>query len=118
MFSLVAVSVDRFWAVYEPVTYHVASKMITKISIVCCWTGGFFIGFLPTFGWNSGQTQYRCDLRVVADFSYMLFLCAIGIITTVLIITLYVLIYLAILKQARLALGYKDRKCFFNFWAN
>jgi 7 transmembrane receptor (rhodopsin family) len=100
MFSLVAVSIDRWWAVCIPVTYHVTSKQTTRFMIAGCWIMGTVFGFLPMLGWHSGQTQYRCDLRVVADFNYLLFVCVvIGFFSTTVIIVLYILIYRAILRQ-------------------
>lgn len=100
MFSLLAVSVDRCWAVCHPVTYHVRSRTVTKVIIVLCWIFGTFFGFLPTFGWNSGEFNNKCDLRVVADFNYLLFVCvAIAFVSTVAIIILYLRIYCAILQQ-------------------
>jgi ABC-type multidrug transport system permease subunit len=100
MFSLLAVSVDRFWAVCYPVTYHVKSTSSTKIIIIFCWIFGILFGFLPVFGWNSGQFDNKCDLRVIADFNYLLVVCvAIAFTSTVIIIVLYALIYRAVLKQ-------------------
>lgn len=102
MFSLVAVSIDRCWAVCFPVTYHVTSKRNTRWMIAACWVFGTFFGFLPMLGWNSGQTDYRCDLRVVADFNYLLFVCVvIGFMSTLVVIVLYTLIYRAILRQVK-----------------
>lgn len=53
-------------------------------------------------GWNSGQFVYKCDLRIVADFNYLLIICvAIAGMSALAIIVLYVQIYLVILKQVR-----------------
>lgn len=68
MFSLLAVSFDRFWAVCYPVTYHVSGTKTTKTVIAFCWIFGIFFGFLPTFGWNSGHFDNKCDLRVYYYF--------------------------------------------------
>lgn len=100
MFSLLAVSVDRCWAVCHPVTYHVRSRTVTKIIIFFCWTFGTLFGFLPAFGWNSGEFDNKCDLRAVSDFNYLLFICvAIAFMSTIVIIVLYLRIYCAILQQ-------------------
>lgn len=103
MFSLLAVSVDRCWAVCFPVTYHVRSTATTKIIIAFCWIFGIFFGFLPTMGWNSKEFwNDKCDLRVIADLNYLLFVCVgIAFISSLSIIALYLLIYCAILKQVR-----------------
>lgn len=100
MFSLLAVSVDRCWAVCKPVTYHVRNTTVTKIIIFCCWSFGILFGFLPAFGWNSGRFDNKCDLRVVADFNYLLFVCvAIAFMSTLIIVVLHLKIYRAILRQ-------------------
>lgn len=100
MFSLLAVSVDRFWAVCYPVTYHVSGTKTTKIIITFCWIFGIFFGFLPTFGWNSGHIDNKCDLRVIADMDYLLFVCvAIAFVSSCAIIVLYALIYRAVIQQ-------------------
>lgn len=68
--------------------------------IAACWIGGIFFGFLPVFGWHSGQFVYKCDLRIVADFNYLLIICvAIAGLSALAIIVLYVQIYRVILKQ-------------------
>jgi hypothetical protein len=100
LFSLVAVSIDRYWAICDPVSYHVRTNRVTKIIIFFCWVLGGITGFLPYFGWNSGMSAERCDLRTIADFNYLLFVCVmIGFVATLVILVLYLLIYRAILKQ-------------------
>ncbi|CRL01069.1 CLUMA_CG014328, isoform A [Clunio marinus] len=102
MFSLVAVSVDRFWAVCFPITYHVADTSIAKLAIFCCWFSGLVVGFLPLFGWNSGSFHNKCDIRVVISMNYLLIaVVAIAFTSTLIIIILYVLIYRAVIKQVK-----------------
>lgn len=51
-------------------------------------------------GWHSGKFVYKCDLRIIADFNYLLIICvAIAGLSALAIIVLYVQIYRAILKQ-------------------
>ena len=100
MFSLLAVSADRYLAICHPLKYHVKGPRKTKIVICLCWAFGSFFGFLPTFGWNSGKFADQCDLRVIADFNYLLFICsAISFLSTAVILVLYFLIYRAVMKQ-------------------
>lgn len=100
MFSLLAVSFDRCWAVCFPITYHVKGKARTKVIISLCWIFGIVFGFLPTFGWNSGKFENKCDLRIIADLNYLLFVCVgIALMSTTGIIVLYLLIYCAVLQQ-------------------
>lgn len=100
MFSLVAVSFDRCWAVCYPVTYHVRGTATTKVIILFCWVFGIVFGFLPALGWNSGRFDNKCDLRVIADLNYLFFICVvIAFMSTVAILVLYLLIYCAVLRQ-------------------
>lgn len=112
MFSLVAVSVDRCWAVCFPVTYHVSGTSITKIAILSCWICGIFVGFLPSFWRSSENFDGRCDLRVIAELSYLLIIhVAIAIVSTLVIIILYFRIYWAILEQVRREKKIKAVQC-------
>lgn len=102
MFSLVAVSVDRYWAICRPVTYHVRSTTTTKIIIVFCWITGFLFGFLPMFGLNSGKLNNECDLRAIVDFNYILGICVtVAPSCAIIIIVLYYRIYRAVVNQVR-----------------
>lgn len=102
LFSLVAVSIDRCWAVCFPVTYHVKSTTTTKLIIVFCWLLGFFFGSLPTLGWSRGSFDNKCDYRIVTDLNNLMLVCAaIAFLSTLLIAVLYLLIYCEILKQVR-----------------
>jgi len=92
-------AIDRYWAICDPVSYHVRTNRVTKIIIFFCWLLGGITGFL-LFGWNSGMSAERCDLRTIVDFNYLLFVCVlIGFVATLVILVLYLLIYRAILKQ-------------------
>lgn len=98
MFSLLAISVDRCWAVVYPLTYQAKSKSTTKKIIAACWSLGIFFGFLPALGWNSGVFHGKCDLRVVMNLYYLLFICVfIAFACSLVIIGLYIVIYVTIL---------------------
>lgn len=100
MFSLVAVSVDRCWAVRFPVTYHVKGTATTKFIIVFCWVLGIFFGSLPTLGWDRSQFDNNCDYRVVTDLSSLMILYAVvAFMSTLTIVILYFLVYYEIHKQ-------------------
>ncbi|XP_046830963.1 adenosine receptor A3-like isoform X2 [Vespa crabro] len=56
IFCLVAVSVDRYWAILHPMGYSRTVRTKTAIGIICvCWITGTLVGFLPLFGWNAGK---------------------------------------------------------------
>lgn len=76
MFSIVAITVDRYLAICRPMSYCSKSTRGSKIAITFCWIFGFTLGFLPFFGWNSGLTSYKCDIINVIDLHYFLYVCA------------------------------------------
>ncbi|XP_012272429.1 adenosine receptor A2b isoform X2 [Orussus abietinus] len=56
IFCLVAVSVDRYWAILYPMGYSRTVRTKTAIGIICaCWVAGTLVGFLPLLGWNAGK---------------------------------------------------------------
>lgn len=105
MFCLTAISYDRYRAVCHPLSYHVSGTNRTKIVIALCWIFGFLCGFIPTFAWKDGVIDDKCDLRIMADLNYLLYMCGLHtVLSVVIIMILYVLIYRAILKQVKLLL--------------
>lgn len=100
IFSLVAISVDRFIAVCYPLIYHVkCTTKSTGITICLCWLSGI-MGFLPVLGWNSGISGDSCDPRIVMDFNFVIFLCVFAsFIPTIIIVVLYTMIFRRIIKQ-------------------
>ena len=105
LFALLAVSIDRFWAVCYPLTYHVRDANLAKAGIAVCWIFGLALGSLPVLGWNSGQWDGLCDYRVITDLNYLLFMCALTFTPAMTIIVLYVLIYREIMNQVRTIFG-------------
>lgn len=100
MFSLVAVSIDRCWAICCPVSYHVSGTAITKIMIISCWTLALFFGFVPSIWQTSNNFQGRCDVSVIAEFNFSLeIFVSITCLSIFVIIVLYSLVYRAILRQ-------------------
>jgi len=73
--SLVAVTVDRFWAIVRPLRYTVdMTGRRAQIIIACCWTTATVIGLLPAAGWNAGEPREpRCFFMEVMDFRYLVF---------------------------------------------
>lgn len=116
LFSLVAVSIDRCWAVCYPVTYHIKSTTTTKIIIACCWVLGIFFGSLPTLGWNRASFDNKCDYRVVTDLNNLMLVCAaIAFLSTLAIAVLYLLVYCEILKQVS-GIAPKPRQYFQSYY--
>lgn len=104
IYSLMAVSLDRYFAIYYPISYkrNVGTKF-TKFTIGFCWLAGIF-GFLPLMGWNSGifDPVNGCDTRDVLDFDYLMFFCIItSFIPTIVLTAVYILIHKKIVHQVR-----------------
>ncbi|XP_031849728.1 adenosine receptor A2b isoform X2 [Nomia melanderi] len=102
IFCLVAVSVDRYWAILHPMGYSRTVRTKTAIGIIClCWVTGTLVGFLPLLGWNTGQkSNEKCIFTEVMDYDYLVFLYFATIIFPALIIAaFYAHIYRVVVKQ-------------------
>ncbi|XP_043677034.1 adenosine receptor A2b-like isoform X2 [Vespula pensylvanica] len=102
IFCLVAVSVDRYWAILHPMGYSRTVRTKTAIGIICvCWITGTLVGFLPLFGWNAGKkSDEKCIFTQVMDYDYLVFLYFATIIfPALLIVAFYALIYRVVVKQ-------------------
>ncbi|XP_030761547.1 5-hydroxytryptamine receptor 4 [Sitophilus oryzae] len=104
IFCLVAVSVDRYWAILHPMGYSRNVRTKTALVIISiCWFAGSFIGFLPLMGWHQDRpNSVDCFFLTVMDYNYLVFLYFGTIITPALIlIGFYAHIYRVVLKQLR-----------------
>ncbi|KAI4476551.1 hypothetical protein M0802_014857 [Mischocyttarus mexicanus] len=102
IFCLVAVSVDRYWAILHPMGYSRTVRTKTAIGIICvCWITGTLVGFLPLLGWNAGKkSDEKCIFTQVMDYDYLVFLYFATIIfPALLIVAFYALIYRVVIKQ-------------------
>ncbi|KZC09710.1 PREDICTED: adenosine receptor A2b-like [Dufourea novaeangliae] len=102
IFCLVAVSVDRYWAILHPMGYSRTVRTKTAIGIICvCWIAGTLVGFLPLFGWNAGKkSNEKCIFTEVMDYNYLVFLYFATIIFPALLIAaFYAHIYRVVVKQ-------------------
>jgi adenosine receptor A2a len=99
IFSLVAVSFDRFIAICYPMTYQTISTRLIKTVITVCWLAAIILGFLPSLGWNSGKLDGFCSLPSVADFNYTFYITAcIDLVSALAIAVFYFMIYREIVK--------------------
>nr|XP_026494874.1 adenosine receptor A3 [Vanessa tameamea] len=102
IFCLVAVSVDRYWAILHPMCYSRNVRTKTAILIIsACWVAGAGVGFLPLFGWHAAvDTAPGCYFVEVMDYNYLLFLYFATIVTpSVLLAAFYAHIYRVVVKQ-------------------
>ncbi|XP_054729647.1 uncharacterized protein LOC129238602 isoform X1 [Anastrepha obliqua] len=106
IFCLVAVSVDRYWAILYPMAYSRNVRTRTAIVIISmCWVAGTIVGFLPLFGWHvkpENEADMSCHFVKVMDYNYLVFLYFATIITpALLMLAFYTHIYRVIVKQVR-----------------
>uniref|UniRef100_A0A1B0DPD4 G-protein coupled receptors family 1 profile domain-containing protein n=1 Tax=Phlebotomus papatasi TaxID=29031 RepID=A0A1B0DPD4_PHLPP len=75
IFCLVAVSVDRYWAILHPMAYSRNVRTKTAIVIISmCWVAGSIVGFLPLFGWHQDQpVNTACLFEGVMSYDYLVF---------------------------------------------
>ncbi|XP_076627577.1 adenosine receptor A2b isoform X1 [Colletes latitarsis] len=102
IFCLVAVSVDRYWAILHPMGYSRTVRTKTAIGIICvCWIAGTLVGFLPLLGWHAGKkSNEKCIFTEVMDYDYLVFLYFATIIFPALLIAaFYAHIYRVVVKQ-------------------
>jgi len=100
--SLLAVTVDRLWAIRHPFKY---SKVMTPgracCAIALCWTVATSIGLLPVLGWNKGRPPVpRCFFVEVIDGRYLVFICFGTIVApSVVMAIMYTTIYRSVASQ-------------------
>lgn len=103
--SLVAVTVDRFWAIVMPLSYPaVMTPFAARTVISAAWFLATVVGLLPIFGWNRGApTQPGCFFTKVTDPRYLVFLYFGTIVSpSVFMGLLYAIIYRTVKLQASL----------------
>ncbi|XP_052900910.1 adenosine receptor A3 [Anopheles moucheti] len=103
IFCLVAVSIDRYWAILHPLAYSRNMRTKTTLYIISmCWLVGSVIGFLPLFGWHEDPTEDACLFVKVMNYDYLVFLYFLTIvIPAVLLLAFYMHIYRVIVKQRK-----------------
>ena len=102
--SLVAVTVDRFWAIVRPLRYSVdMTRRRALVVIAVCWLTATVIGLLPAAGWNAGEPrQPRCFFMEVMDFRYLAFVYFATIVAPSLFMAVvYAVIFKVVRRQVR-----------------
>ncbi|XP_065282120.2 adenosine receptor A2b [Dermacentor albipictus] len=102
---LVAVSVDRYWAILYPLAYQrLASEGVVLSVVIACWLSGFVLGFLPLLGWHDSEAASSgdCLFLPVMKYSFLVFLYFATIVYPALLIAFfYIRIYSVVRKQLR-----------------
>ncbi|KAJ6216218.1 hypothetical protein RDWZM_007375 [Blomia tropicalis] len=103
--NLVAVSLDRYWAILHPLDYHKRISEKTALIIIClCWILGTMIGFLPLFGWNNGHlANDACYFIPIMNYDFLMFLYFATIVLPGLVMAFfYIRIYIVVIQQLSL----------------
>lgn len=106
IFSLVAVTIDRFWAIFYPLTYHGGmTHRRALVTITACWVLASLIGVLPSMGWNNGRPDPpQCLFLEVMDLRYLFFIfVATILVPSLFMAAVYFLIYRAVRRQVRIS---------------
>lgn len=111
IFSMVAVSVDRYFAICHPIVYRRTSYARTiKPMIATCWLLGI-LGLIPLFGWNVGVLKNKCHPSSALSFDYIVFLC---IVAAFIPGTAIIIIYSMIFKEFIMQVGKFNSNEMFN----
>lgn len=102
---LLAVSVDRYWAILYPLAYQrLASEGIVLGTLLGCWVCGFVIGFIPLLGWHDEEAASRgvCVFLPIMKYGFLVFLYFATIVYPALMIAFfYARIFIVVRKQVR-----------------
>lgn len=100
--NLVAVTLDRYWAILHPFCYRrTMNRRSAGYVILGCWLLGSLVGLLPLFGWNNGAHKDGLCLFIPVmhyDFLVLIFFATI-VYPALLMAFCYARIYTVVLKQ-------------------
>ncbi|XP_078614246.1 adenosine receptor A2b-like [Branchiostoma floridae x Branchiostoma japonicum] len=105
IFSLLAIAVDRYVAIMNPLRYeYLMTTRTARWAIAATWTLSLLIGMVPLMGWNLGPAQNGCGFTDVIDFDYFVYFNFFGCVLTPLLIMgfIYSTIFWSVRKQLRL----------------
>ncbi|CAN9504979.1 unnamed protein product [Ophioblennius macclurei] len=122
IFSLLAIAVDRYIAIKNPLRYYsLVTAPRAKAFITLCWVLSVLIGLTPLMGWNNGynatstfntsnqrnvcpEGKTHCLFEGVVTMNYMIYFNFLGcvLLPLVAMLGIYVHIFLAARRQLRL----------------
>lgn len=102
IFGLLAVALDRFFAVTRPFKYRrVATSKCAIMILLATWVLAFIIGLTPLFGWNMGEPEHGyCIFTEHIDLRYMVYFNFFGFVLPPLVMMLFV--YVKIFEVVRI----------------
>ncbi|XP_075209673.1 adenosine receptor A1 [Chanos chanos] len=105
IFSLLAVAVERYVAIFMPFKYH--SLMTPRkaiLIILITWVLAFLIGLVPLMGWHKTPPESGyCFFVFVVDMTYMVYFNFFGCVLTPLVVMflIYAQIFVTVKRQMR-----------------
>ncbi|PRD29897.1 UNVERIFIED_CONTAM: Adora1 [Trichonephila clavipes] len=100
--NLVAVTLDRYWAILHPFCYkRTMNRRAAAFVILGCWVLGTLVGLLPLFGWNNGPEEHgKCLFIPVMHYDFLVLIFFATIVYPALLMAFcYGRIYAVVLKQ-------------------
>lgn len=107
IFNLLAVAIERFFAIKHPFSYQKNMTVKRAIGVnVMVWCIGLLFGFLPVFGWNLSDERtddWSCNFVTVIDMEYVVYFHFFGCIVVPLfiIMAIYFYIFLIVRRQMK-----------------
>ena len=105
IFNLLAVAMERFYAIKHPFSYQKNMTIHRAIGAnAMVWCIGLLFGFLPVFGWNLGDLvtdEWTCNFVTVIDMEYVVYFHFLGciIVPLIFIMAIYFYIFSIVRKQ-------------------
>ncbi|XP_071946572.1 adenosine receptor A2b-like [Antedon mediterranea] len=100
IFSLLAIAVDRYFAVVSPLKYRrIANTKRALCVIAVTWIAAFAVGLVPVMGWHLKPDDNSCNFVTIIDMKYMVYFNFFGFVLPPLIIMLF--IYIKIFNVVR-----------------
>uniref|UniRef100_A0A672HRJ2 G-protein coupled receptors family 1 profile domain-containing protein n=1 Tax=Salarias fasciatus TaxID=181472 RepID=A0A672HRJ2_SALFA len=105
IFSLLAVAVERYVAIFMPLRYRVLmTPRNAALVILATWLLAFLIGLVPLMGWHKAPPESgHCFFVLVVDMTYMVyfnfFACVLAPLAVMFLI--YARIFVAVKRQVR-----------------
>uniref|UniRef100_W5NN82 Adenosine receptor B1a n=2 Tax=Lepisosteus oculatus TaxID=7918 RepID=W5NN82_LEPOC len=105
IFSLLAVAIERYIAIFLPFQYHsIMTSRNAILIIIITWILAFLIGLVPLMGWYKTPPESGyCFFVFVVDMTYMVYFNFFGCVLTPLVIMflIYAQIFTTVKRQIR-----------------
>ncbi|KTG43825.1 hypothetical protein cypCar_00023372 [Cyprinus carpio] len=105
IFSLLAVAIERYIAIFMPFQYHRLMTPRNAVLVLCfTWTLAFLIGLVPLMGWHKPPPESGyCFFVLVVDMTYMVYFNFFACVLTPLVVMflIYAQIFVTVKRQMR-----------------